>query len=376
MTAAELLVIDSKLVKADTNQYGEGDVIVRISVFETVLSDQVMDIADEISLACDAQLVKDQKENKNAVAVLFFIINIRDNEAIYVPCSDQFGTDLVLNAKFQKANDDDGQLTDPPEYVSGELAMWDNGEGGSGVEVIVLPSVLSRKKQLMPAILESVENTPYSGNGYIADQIECMEFIDGIIECHGQVIGSYDEEEEESLSLDDHSSHDHAEEPSNPLSTAEVACNYPQFTTLCSLIEACDVDFEGTDTFTVFAPTDDAFAELDAAVGGLDNVDEDILCGILSFHVVAGEEIHSDDLSCSEKIEMSNGVNARVKCDKGIPYGIKGGGNDEAANFVDVDLVTTDGVIHTIDNVLFYPRVMDGSTTGDAVATMRGIDIP
>jgi len=273
-----------------------------------------------------------------------------------------------LECEVQKANDDDGQLTDPPEYVTGELSMWQNEEGGNNVEVIILPSVLSRKKQIMPTILESVENTPYSGNGYVADEIKCMEFIDGKIECHGKVIGTYDDGE--SPSLVDHKD--------NPLSTAEAACNFPQFTTLCSLIKACDVDFEGNDTFTVFAPSDDAFAELDAAVGGLDNVDEDMLCGILSFHVVAGEEFRSDDLICSETIEMSNGVNARVKCDKGIPYGIKGGGNDEAANFIHVDLLTTDGVIHTIDNVLFYPSVMSDSTTGgDVNPSLRGgNDIP
>jgi len=182
-------------------------------------------------------------------------------------------------------------------------------------------------------------------------------------------------EEAETPSSDDHSSHDHAGSEAT-LSTAETACSNEQFTTLCSLIEACEVDFEGADTFTVFAPTDDAFAELDAAVGGLDTVDEDILCGILSFHVVAGQELHSDDLNCSDKIEMSNGINARIKCTKGIPYGIKGGGNDEAANFVDVDIMTTDGVIHTIDNVLFYPMVMGGSTTGDVTPSLRGIDSP
>merc|ERR1711865_344482 len=182
-------------------------------------------------------------------------------------------------------------------------------------------------------------------------------------------------EEAETPSSHDHSSHDHAGSEAT-LSTAETACSNEQFTTLCSLIEACGVDFEGADTFTVFAPTDDAFAELDAAVGGLDTVDEDILCGILSFHVVAGQELHSDDLNCSDKIEMSNGINARIKCTKGIPYGIKGGGNDEAANFVDVDIMTTDGVIHTIDNVLFYPMVMGGSTTGDVTPSLRGIDSP
>ena len=50
---------------------------------------------------------------------------------------------------------------------------------------------------------------------------------------------------------------------------------------------------------------------------------------------------------------MMNGVDARIKCTNGTPYGIKGGGNDELVNFVDVDIEAADGVIHSIDGVLF-----------------------
>jgi len=179
MTAEELVIIDSKQVEADKS---DGDqVIIRISVFETVLSDQVLDMAEEMAAACDLQLLKDQTKDDNAVAVLFFIINILDNEAIYIPCSNQYGTDLVLNGQFQMANQTDGQLLDPPEYVSPvELS------GRNGTQVIVLPTVLSRKKQIMPALLGSVEVTPYTGN--MAEEVDCMEFVNGTIKCHGQVI--------------------------------------------------------------------------------------------------------------------------------------------------------------------------------------------
>jgi len=150
--------------------------------------------------------------------------------------------------------------------------------------------------------------------------------------------------------------------------------------------QICGDGFEGAEgPYTVFLPTDAAFAELDSAVGGLANVDTDVLCGILEFHVVAEKALSSSDLSCEtgdgSLIGMANGVNSRVKCTKDVPYGIKGGGNDKPANFVDVDIQASDGYVHTIDNVLFYPAVLDspfGQTTGgeNIVPSFRGAVIP
>merc|ERR1719491_1566742 len=146
--------------------------------------------------------------------------------------------------------------------------------------------------------------------------------------------------------------------------------------------QVCGDGFDGAaGPYTVFLPTDTAFAELDAAVGGLANVETEVLCGILEFHVVAEQALSSSQLSCdtgdATLIEMANGVNTRVKCTKDVPYGIKGGGNDVPANFVDVDIQASDGYVHTIDNVLFYPAVLDspfGQTTGgeNIVPSFRG----
>jgi uncharacterized surface protein with fasciclin (FAS1) repeats len=199
---------------------------------------------------------------------------------------------------------------------------------------------------------------------------------------HSEVI---DKAEDEDEAKDDHSSHDHASSSTydgmGESSISELACENDDFSTLCSLLGACDVDFEAP--ITVYAPNDSAFAELDAAVGGLDTVDADILCGILSFHIVPAQALAAADLipycegGSASLLEMSNGVNARIKCTEDVPYGIKGGGNDEPANFVETDIYASDGVVHVIDNVLFFPQVMSGSSaTGDAVPSLRGIDIP
>lgn len=137
----------------------------------------------------------------------------------------------------------------------------------------------------------------------------------------------------------------------------DLACSNDDFTTLCSLVETCIDSFDADEIFTVFAPTDEAIEALDEEVGGLDTVDEDTLCDILKYHVVAGKAIYSNDVSCESGratlIKMMTGVDARIKCTNGTPYGIKGGGNDELVNFVDVDIEAADGVIHSIDGVLF-----------------------
>ena len=61
---------------------------------------------------------------------------------------------------------------------------------------------------------------------------------------------------------------------------------------------------------------------------------------------------------------MANGSDTRIKCTKKVPYGIKGGANDEPATFIDVDMEASDGVVHIIDNVLFYPNMkMEGAAS-------------
>jgi uncharacterized surface protein with fasciclin (FAS1) repeats len=189
----------------------------------------------------------------------------------------------------------------------------------------------------------------------------CTEFEDGESHSHDGDMSS--------------DSHDGSDE-----TFQELACSNPDFSILCTLVESCPETVDGP--VTVFAPTDEAFMALDAAVGGLSTVDDDILCGILSFHIVSGAALTSSDLTAQycetgdgSLLEMTNGVDSRIKCLGGVPYGIKGGGNDDIANFVTVDIMASNGVVHVIDNVLFYPRVFDGGSNvvpTDVVPSLRG----
>jgi len=96
--------------------------------------------------------------------------------------------------------------------------------------------------------------------------------------------------------------------------------------------------------FTVFAPTDEAFAKLPA--GTVDMLlkpeNKDQLIAVLTYHVVAGK-IMSSDLLSTTSAKTVNGQMA--------PIGLSVGG----ANVIAADIAASNGVIHVIDAVLLPP---------------------
>jgi uncharacterized surface protein with fasciclin (FAS1) repeats len=123
-----------------------------------------------------------------------------------------------------------------------------------------------------------------------------------------------------------------------------------RFTTLISALEAAGLDeaLRGTGPFTVFAPTDDAFAALPA--GALDGLLADpsgALTDVLSFHVVPEAALTTAEFADGEKAET-------LLADESVLIWI---GNDdefyvEAIKISDTDVQATNGVIQVIDGVL------------------------
>ncbi|MEB3344838.1 fasciclin domain-containing protein [Aquimarina gracilis] len=99
--------------------------------------------------------------------------------------------------------------------------------------------------------------------------------------------------------------------------------------------------------FTVFAPTNTAFA----AITVPDN--EDDIVPILNYHVVGGQNVRSTDL-VDGTVETLNGD---VTINASAPS-VQGGGNDTASNIIVVDVQAINGVIHAIDQVLLPPTMM------------------
>jgi len=100
---------------------------------------------------------------------------------------------------------------------------------------------------------------------------------------------------------------------------------------------------KGDGPFTVFAPTDEAFAALpEGTVEGL-LADPDALAKILTYHVVAGK-VMSTDLSNNMMAATVNGADVTIMTEGGVMV------ND--ANVVTADIEASNGVIHVIDKVI------------------------
>lgn len=135
----------------------------------------------------------------------------------------------------------------------------------------------------------------------------------------------------------------------NLLETAVKAGN---FNTLIKAVKATKLDEEILNTpgsYTVFAPTDEAFAKLPE--GTLDALLQDIpkLKKIVAYHLAFGD-VRSDDLAQIEEAETVEGsVLAIESADGKIKV------ND--ANVLKTDILTDNGVIHVIDQVLMPAMV-------------------
>lgn len=133
----------------------------------------------------------------------------------------------------------------------------------------------------------------------------------------------------------------------------ETAVNAGNFNTLTKAVQAAELVeiLKSPGPYTVFAPTDDAFAKL--PVGTLDSLLQDIpkLKKILMYHVAYGD-VRSDDLIQIDHAETLEGSIVAVDSADG-----KVKVND--ANVVKTDILTENGVIHVIDAVLM-PAIVAG----------------
>lgn len=133
----------------------------------------------------------------------------------------------------------------------------------------------------------------------------------------------------------------------------ETAVNAGNFNTLAKAVEAAELVeiLKSPGPYTVFAPTDDAFAKLPP--GTLDSLLQDIpkLKKILMYHVANGD-VRSDDLIQIDHAETLEGSIVAVDSADG-----KVKVND--ANVLKTDILTDNGVIHVIDAVLM-PAIVAG----------------
>jgi len=118
-----------------------------------------------------------------------------------------------------------------------------------------------------------------------------------------------------------------------------------KFKTLVTAVQAAGLvdTLKGPGPFTVFAPTDEAFAKLPA--GTLDALlaDKDRLAAVLTYHVVPGKLMASDVVGRSEASTVQG---KSLSIEAGSDVRVSG------AKVVGTDIVASNGVIHVIDTVL------------------------
>ena len=121
-----------------------------------------------------------------------------------------------------------------------------------------------------------------------------------------------------------------------------------QFETLAAALGAADLvdTLKGEGPFTVFAPTDEAFAKLPAGTVEtlLKPENRDQLVAILTYHVVAGKVKAADVVKLSEATTVNGAKVAITVADGGVRV------ND--ANVIATDIMASNGVIHVIDTVI------------------------
>ncbi len=138
------------------------------------------------------------------------------------------------------------------------------------------------------------------------------------------------------------------EEAEAPKTVVDVAIGSPDHTTLVSAVTAAGLveTLSGAGPFTIFAPTNAAFAALPA--GTVDNLlkpeSKEKLTGILTYHVVAGN-VMAADLTDGQIVKTLNGQDLKVSIKDGKVM-ING------SNVTAADLTGSNGVIHVVDSVL------------------------
>ena len=128
----------------------------------------------------------------------------------------------------------------------------------------------------------------------------------------------------------------------------DTAMSAGSFGTLVAAVKAAGLvdTLKGDGPFTVFAPTDEAFAKLpEGTIPALLN-DKEKLGAILKYHVVPGYVTSSDVVKLNSAKTLQGGE---------LKINAEGGVHVNDANVVKADIVTSNGVIHVIDSVIL-PR--------------------
>jgi uncharacterized surface protein with fasciclin (FAS1) repeats len=125
----------------------------------------------------------------------------------------------------------------------------------------------------------------------------------------------------------------------------DIAVQAGKFNTLVQAVQAAGLveTLSGEGPFTVFAPTDEAFAQIPQETLQAVLADKEKLTAILTYHVVPGK-LMAADVVRSTQLQTVQGQSITVSTEGGVRV--------DDANVVQTDIEADNGVIHVIDKVI------------------------
>ncbi|MET0119155.1 MAG: fasciclin domain-containing protein [Sedimenticola sp.] len=125
----------------------------------------------------------------------------------------------------------------------------------------------------------------------------------------------------------------------------ETAMAAGDFDTLVTAVKAAGLveTLQGDGPFTVFAPTDEAFAKIPAGQLNALLADKEALTKVLTYHVVAGKVVASDVVKL-DSAKTVQGQSVSIDASSGVKV--------DNANVIKTDIMASNGVIHVIDSVI------------------------
>lgn len=151
--------------------------------------------------------------------------------------------------------------------------------------------------------------------------------------------------------------------PAPAMSIVDVAAGNENFSTLVSLVQSAGLDTVLADTsteFTVFAPTNDAFAAVDPATLTALGNDAEALADVLTYHVLAGQTVLQD-----AAVSIAQSDDKLVETANGSDVALSLSGSNLYVNtslVSQADIMADNGVIHAVDQVILPPTPTDASS--------------
>ena len=125
----------------------------------------------------------------------------------------------------------------------------------------------------------------------------------------------------------------------------DTAISAGSFSTLIDALNATGLSetLQGTGPFTVFAPSDEAFAKIPESIRAALVADKEALTDLLTYHVISGQ-VTAADVATLTSAETIQGSAISIDASNGVKV--------DGASVVTADIRASNGIIHVIDSVL------------------------